>query len=78
MSIETPATADSNRPRKMRIVLALLPLLIFAGLAVIFWSQLDSGRSISEIPSALIGTKAPPWTCRRLRARPLRAPPCRR
>ena len=59
MSIETPATPDNNRPGKIRILLAALPLVIFAGLAVIFWSQLDSGRDISEIPSALIGTKAP-------------------
>ncbi|WP_426231251.1 DsbE family thiol:disulfide interchange protein [Pararhizobium sp. DWP3-4] len=59
MNIETPITPEATRPGKMRIVFALLPLLIFAGLAVIFWSQLDSGRDISEIPSALIGTKAP-------------------
>lgn len=59
MSIETPATPEATRPGKLRIIFALLPLLIFAGLAAIFWSQLDSGRSISEIPSALIGTKAP-------------------
>lgn len=59
MSIETPATPENNRPGKIRILLAALPLVIFAGLAVIFWSQLDSGRDISEIPSALIGTKAP-------------------
>ena len=44
---------------KGRIALALLPLTIFACLAAMFWSQLDSGRDISEIPSALIGTKAP-------------------
>ena len=59
MSVETPIEPDNARPGKMRIVFALLPLLIFAGLAAIFWSQLDSGRNISEIPSALIGTKAP-------------------
>jgi len=59
MSVETPIEPDNARPGKMRIVFALLPLLIFAGLAAIFWSQLDSGRDISEIPSALIGTKAP-------------------
>jgi cytochrome c biogenesis protein CcmG/thiol:disulfide interchange protein DsbE len=57
MNVETPI--EPGRPGKMRIVFAALPLLIFAGLAVIFWSQLDSGRNISEIPSALIGTKAP-------------------
>ncbi|CAN7423984.1 DsbE family thiol:disulfide interchange protein [Rhizobium sp. LjRoot98] len=59
MSLETPTTPDANRPAKIRTILALLPLLIFAGLAAIFWSQLGSGRDISEIPSALIGTKAP-------------------
>lgn len=59
MSLETPTTPEASRPARMRIVLALLPLLIFAGLAAIFWSQLGSGRDISEIPSALIGTKAP-------------------
>ena len=42
-----------------RYLLALLPLIIFAALAVVFWSQLNSGRDVSEIPSALIGTKAP-------------------
>jgi cytochrome c biogenesis protein CcmG, thiol:disulfide interchange protein DsbE len=60
MSVETPIEPQNSRPGKMRIVFAVLPLVIFAGLAVIFWSQLDSGRDISEIPSALIGTKAPP------------------
>ena len=59
MSVETPAETEQARPGKMRYVLALLPLVIFAALAAIFWSQLDSGRDISEIPSALIGTRAP-------------------
>jgi len=44
---------------RMRIVLAGLPLAVFIALALIFWTQLNSGRDISEIPSALIGTKAP-------------------
>ena len=44
---------------RMRLILAALPLAIFLGLALIFWTQLNSGRNISEIPSALIGTKAP-------------------
>lgn len=44
---------------RMRIVLAGLPLIVFIALALIFWTQLNSGRDISEIPSALIGTKAP-------------------
>jgi cytochrome c biogenesis protein CcmG/thiol:disulfide interchange protein DsbE len=55
--------ATDGEPRapglRMRLGLALLPLIIFAALAAIFWSQLHSGRDISEIPSALIGTKAP-------------------
>jgi cytochrome c biogenesis protein CcmG/thiol:disulfide interchange protein DsbE len=44
---------------RTRVVLALLPLLVFIGLALIFWTQLRSGRDISEIPSALLGEKAP-------------------
>lgn len=44
---------------RTRILLALTPLVIFATLAAIFFSQLISGRDVSEIPSALIGTKAP-------------------
>jgi len=44
---------------RIRIVLAALPLVVFIALALIFWTQLNSGRDISEIPSALIGTKAP-------------------
>lgn len=42
-----------------RFILAALPLAIFLGLALIFWTQLNSGRSTSEIPSALIGSEAP-------------------
>lgn len=44
---------------RTRLILAALPLAVFLGLALIFWTQLHSGRDISEIPSALIGTKAP-------------------
>ncbi|KQS63789.1 thiol:disulfide interchange protein [Rhizobium sp. Leaf371] len=53
------ALPERRGTAKGRIALALLPLTIFACLAAMFWSQLDSGRDISEIPSALIGTKAP-------------------
>jgi cytochrome c biogenesis protein CcmG/thiol:disulfide interchange protein DsbE len=53
------ATAERPPVRRGRILLALLPLAVFLALATIFWSQLNSGRDISEIPSALIGTKAP-------------------
>lgn len=50
---------DERAPGAIRYLVAALPLLIFAVLALIFWSQLNSGRDVSEIPSALIGTKAP-------------------
>lgn len=59
MTTETPAQPEQGRSGRMRIVLALLPLIIFAALAAVFFSQLQSGKDISEIPSALIGTKAP-------------------
>ncbi|MFL0690981.1 MAG: DsbE family thiol:disulfide interchange protein [Agrobacterium tumefaciens] len=42
-----------------RYLIAALPLVLFAGLAAVFMTQLQSGRDVSEIPSALIGTKAP-------------------
>lgn len=42
-----------------RYIVAALPLVLFAGLATVFMTQLQSGRDVSEIPSALIGTKAP-------------------
>lgn len=56
MSLSTQERPGGGR---LRFAVALLPLAIFAGLAAIFWSQLSSGRDISEIPSALIGSKAP-------------------
>ncbi|MDI7862414.1 DsbE family thiol:disulfide interchange protein [Rhizobiaceae bacterium n13] len=60
MSVEPRESQPSASSRGLgRYLLALLPLVIFAGLAVAFWSQLHSGRDVSEIPSALIGTRAP-------------------
>ncbi len=60
MSEHEPAAPEPrSEGSRLRLVLALLPLVIFAGLAAIFWSELVSGRNTSEIPSALIGTKAP-------------------
>ena len=52
-------TSSEGAGKRTRLILATLPLAIFLGLALIFWTQLNSGRDISEIPSALIGTKAP-------------------
>lgn len=45
------------KPR--RLVMVLLPLVIFAALAAVFLAQLMSGRDIATIPSALIGQAAP-------------------
>jgi cytochrome c biogenesis protein CcmG, thiol:disulfide interchange protein DsbE len=39
--------------------LALLPLILFLGLAAIFLAQLMSGRDTQTLPSALIGQPAP-------------------
>ena len=39
--------------------LALLPLILFLGLAAIFMAQLMSGRDTQTVPSALIGQPAP-------------------
>jgi cytochrome c biogenesis protein CcmG/thiol:disulfide interchange protein DsbE len=58
-AVEATGGDEGGVRSKGRFLLALLPLAVFGALAGIFWSQLDSGRDISEIPSALIGTKAP-------------------
>ena len=53
---------DGHQGRKasgIRVVLSLVPIAAFAVLALIFYSQLTSGKNTSDIPSALIGTQAP-------------------
>lgn len=45
-------------PRRRRPVLVLLPLILFLGLAAIFYSRLGAGDN-SELPSALLGRPAP-------------------
>jgi cytochrome c biogenesis protein CcmG/thiol:disulfide interchange protein DsbE len=45
--------------RSRRIVVALIPLILFLGLAGIFMKQLISGGDTSVLPSALIGKQAP-------------------
>lgn len=61
MSQNDPEKAVS--PGKGRILIALIPLLVFgliaAGAAKILYEQDVNGKDISEIPSALIGTRAP-------------------
>lgn len=42
-----------------RRLLALLPLLVFVGLAALFFIQLSRGGGSNEVPSALIGEPAP-------------------
>ena len=51
--ISTPAT-----PPRRRNLLMALPLVLFAGLAALFWFRLGD-RDPSRIPSALIGHPAP-------------------
>lgn len=53
-------TSVSPPPSKSRrILVALIPLVLFLALAGIFMSQLISGKDTSVIPSALIGKPAP-------------------
>jgi cytochrome c biogenesis protein CcmG, thiol:disulfide interchange protein DsbE len=53
MSVQPEA---GPKPRK---VFVLLPLLVFLGLAGVFFARLMSGEDISTVPSALIGQPAP-------------------
>jgi cytochrome c biogenesis protein CcmG/thiol:disulfide interchange protein DsbE len=54
----TTETHPSGAARKGKLI-ALLPLLVFLGLAGLFLSRLITGGDISEVPSALIGRPAP-------------------
>lgn len=56
----TEQITSQTSPRS-RIFLMLLPLVFFAGLAVLFWLRLGDGDP-SRIPSALIGRPAPQTT----------------
>lgn len=53
------ATRPAGADRIRSVVIALIPLAIFLGLAGIFLMQLAAGGGKSEIPSALIGRPAP-------------------
>ncbi|MBC7280870.1 DsbE family thiol:disulfide interchange protein [Hoeflea sp.] len=44
---------------RRRLVIAFLPLVLFIALSGVFLYQLGSGKNASEIPSVLIGSKAP-------------------
>ena len=53
--------ATSETPPARRGLLMMLPLFVFAGLAVLFWFRLGDGDP-AKIPSALIGHPAPQTT----------------
>jgi cytochrome c biogenesis protein CcmG/thiol:disulfide interchange protein DsbE len=52
-------SVESSPAKKRRNWLAVLPLVVFAGLAAIFLVQLRSGEDSSFVPSVLIGREAP-------------------
>lgn len=53
--------ATSETPPARRGFLMLLPLIVFVGLAMLFWLRLGDGDP-SKIPSALLGHPAPQTT----------------
>src|SRR5215469_8095385 len=54
---QPPSAPAQPAPRRGRLLM-LLPLIVFLGLAVLFWLRLGDGDP-SRIPSALIGRPAP-------------------
>ncbi|MBU4529807.1 MAG: DsbE family thiol:disulfide interchange protein [Hoeflea sp.] len=56
------APRDEGAPQpasRRRLMIAFLPLVLFIALSGVFLYQLGSGKNASEIPSVLIGSKAP-------------------
>lgn len=51
--------AEAAPASRRRLLIAFLPLVLFIALSGVFLHQLGSGKDASEIPSVLIGTKAP-------------------
>lgn len=54
-----PPATPSPAPRRRRLWVLAVPLLLFLGLAALFFSQLMSGSDPSKLPSALVGRAAP-------------------
>jgi cytochrome c biogenesis protein CcmG, thiol:disulfide interchange protein DsbE len=54
----TDTTANEGRDRRRRLAMALLPVVVFAGLAVLFVVGLNRDDP-SQVPSVLIGKPAP-------------------
>ena len=52
-------SVEDGRPKRRWNWLAILPLVVFAGLATVFLIQLRSGEDSSFVPSVLIGREAP-------------------
>lgn len=52
-------TAETGSTRPARRILVFLPVLLFLGLAAVFFMRLESDGDLTSIPSALIGQKAP-------------------
>ncbi len=61
MSLETaiPTAEPETQPKRRMSWLAILPLILFVGLAGIFFRQLWRGVDPSRLPSPLIGKPAP-------------------
>ncbi|HEX8046901.1 DsbE family thiol:disulfide interchange protein [Rhizobium sp.] len=63
MSIETEKSGEPKSGGTARYLMALIPLIVFACIALavgkVMYDQEVHGTDISAIPSALIGTKAP-------------------
>ena len=55
-------TTDAKTPKRGFPVLVLLPLVVFAGLAMLFLFQLTLGGDPQKIPSALINKPAPEFS----------------
>ncbi|MFZ1814962.1 MAG: DsbE family thiol:disulfide interchange protein [Rhizobiaceae bacterium] len=60
-NLDRDAQAKRGRPW-----LAIIPLLVFAALAAIFFKQLTGGSTGHDVPSALIGKPAPQFELPRL------------
>jgi cytochrome c biogenesis protein CcmG/thiol:disulfide interchange protein DsbE len=55
-----------GQQRRRRLAMALLPVVVFAGLASLFFVTLGSGRDPSQLPSVLINKPAPDFDLPRL------------
>jgi cytochrome c biogenesis protein CcmG/thiol:disulfide interchange protein DsbE len=58
--MSTPDASPKGEPQRARLWIVLIPIVVFAALAALFWKGL-SGEP-SKIPSALIGKPVPEFT----------------